>query len=96
MIKYVSTVTISALGLVEQVEYTGTASETKALLSLGYIKEYDDVGPIPPKGIASYEPNKSYPVGWQIFKGGDVLEANTNTSPTFVQAEWTTILVGVK
>ena len=96
MKKYIATITNPIIGIVEQVEYVGTESATKALLSLGYIKEYDDVGPRPPKGIATYEPNKAYPLGWQVFKGGDVLESNTNTSSAFVQAEWTTILVGVK
>lgn len=86
--RVIATRTDDVWGLVDEAEYIGTDTAKIVFLELGWVKPYDDTGPIPPKGIAEYESGKVYPPNRYIINLGHIYKSNTVTSTSWVLSEW--------
>ena len=97
MIRWIGLEDSDSLGIVTEQEFFSTNEALiSALYTKGYIKPYDDIKPLPPKGLNIHE-NKIYPSGRLIANNGNLYQSkpDMDTSATFIEAEWNMIIEGM-
>lgn len=93
--RIIATRTDANWGLVDEAEFVSQDDNLKAIfVDFGWAKPYDSTLPLPPKGLNDYEPGLSYPPNRYILKDGNMYKSNTQTSTTWILAEWDIKILG--
>lgn len=94
--RVIATRTDDTWGLVEEEEFVSADEAKKEIfLEFGWVKPYDDIKPLPPKGLNDYVSGLSYPANRYILNLGSMWKSNCITSKTWIETEWDIKIQGV-